>query len=568
MENISEQNSNKITENKVIERVVEKVNPFQLGQKLVEYGVIKHDELHEALKMKMDGEKIGETLIRLGFCSEDDVFQTMAKRSNTPYLKMEDIVIDKKIIKLLSYPVINEHKVIPIFKNGDKIVVIMNNPLDLKVINICENLLKSKIIPVIVSDSTLKKLHKEIFSIDENSKGTKNYCILDNIDVVQYLDKLLIFAIENNVSDIHVDPRFEYVTIRLRIDGVLFDHEHVSTKVGLSLISRIKVIAEMDIASRRIPQDGRHTYEHNKIKVDMRMASVPIGDCEKMTIRVINSVKTHISIEGLGITDPEMLADFKRLYSLPYGFIIATGPTGSGKSTTLHALLAKTNYTEKQVITLEDPVEIKLDGINQIAINNKLGLDFTAGLRSILRSDPDIIMVGEVRDVETAKIAINSSMTGHLIFTSMHANESFDAPIRLLEMGINSYILASSLVAILSQRLIRKLCPECKEAYEISDSDLKLLCNDFPKNLIKENNIFYKPCGCEKCNYKGYKGRIGVFELLKINSEVKQCILNKQSSGDIREAAVSSGMKTLKYNGYAKVINGETSIEEVIKMII
>jgi len=564
MENVNE----KIEEIILIERIVEKVNPFQLGQKLVEYGIIKHDELHEALKMKLDGEKLGEALIRLEFCTEDDVFETMAKRSNTLYLRGKDITVDKKITDLLSRSFIMEQKVLPIYKSGNKIITIMDNPLDLKVIELCENMLNLKIIPVIVSDSTLKKLYKDIFSIDENIKGIKNYQILDNIDVVSYLEKLFIIAIENNVSDIHVDPRAEYVAIRFRIDGVLSDHEHISTKMGLVLISRIKVIANMDIALHRLPQDGRYTYEQDEIKVDMRMASVPIGDYEKMTIRLINSVKTHINIEELGITDPELLMDFKRLYSLPYGFIIATGPTGSGKSTTLHALLAKTNYMEKQVITLEDPVEIKLDGINQITINNKMGLDFTAGLRSILRSDPDIIMIGEVRDVETAKIAINSSMTGHLIFTSMHANESFDAPIRLLEMGINSYILASSLVAVVSQRLIRKLCPECKEEYEISNNELKLLCNDFPEDLIKENNIFYKPCGCDKCNYKGYKGRVGVYELLKITSEVKQCILNQQSSNAIRDAAINSGMKILKYNGYTKVIGGETSIEEIVKMIV
>ena len=384
---------------------------------------------------------------------------------------------------------------------------------------------------------------------------------------VQLANLIFSQAIRAGASDIHIEPQEKSMRVRFRIDGVLHDAMQPPKRLHPSLVSRIKVMANMDIADRRIPQDGRISLKLEDKVVDVRVATLPTAYGEKVTMRLLDRSAKLITLEELGFP-PFELEKYRKLVHLPYGFILVTGPTGSGKSTTLYATLAAINTVEKNIITVEDPIEYRLEGLNQVQVNVRAGLTFASGLRSILRSDPDIIMIGEIRDEETARIAVESALTGHLVFSTLHTNDAAGAITRLSDMGIEPFLTASSLVGVVAQRLARVLCPNCKEPYEITRDELLSNVPDFPLEDGEEKLTLYRPKGCFRCSNTGFKGRIGIYELLTMNEEIRRLVLQRASTAEINKAAVSMGMVTLRQDGLHKVKQGITSIEEIMRVIV
>jgi type IV pilus assembly protein PilB len=374
-------------------------------------------------------------------------------------------------------------------------------------------------------------------------------------------------AVRAGTSDIHIEPQEKGMRVRFRIDGVLHDAMQPSKKLHPPLVSRIKVMANMDIAERRVPQDGRISLKIEDKAIDVRVATLPTAYGEKVTMRLLNRSGRLITLEELGFPLPQ-LEKYRRIMKMPYGFILVTGPTGSGKSTTLYATLSAINSVEKNIITVEDPIEYRLDGLNQVQVNVRAGLTFANGLRSILRSDPDIVMIGEIRDAETARIAVESALTGHLVFSTIHTNDAAGAITRLGDMGIETFLTASSLAGVVAQRLARVLCLHCKEAYEIKRDELLSNIPDFPLKEGEEKLILYRSKGCFRCSNTGYKGRVGIYELLLVNEEIQRLTLNHASSSEINDAAVAAGMVTLRQDGLRKVKQGITSVEEIMRVIV
>jgi type IV pilus assembly protein PilB len=364
-------------------------------------------------------------------------------------------------------------------------------------------------------------------------------------------------AIISRASDIHIEPTENDSLIRLRVDGELFEMKKLPKKLHLSLVSRIKVIGKMDIAESRIPQDGQADITMDDKAIQLRISSLPTMYGENIVIRILNKSSVVLGLEQLGFVDKD-LQTFSDISTSPYGMILVTGPTGSGKTTTLYAALNQINTVAKNIITLEDPVEYQLNLIRQVQVNPKAGLTFANGLRSILRQDPDIILVGEIRDLETAELAVRSALTGHLVLSTLHTNDAPSTLIRLIDMGVEPFLVSSSLIAIMAQRLVRKICHKCKIKYKPPKEALIALNLD-------ENDDYYKGKGCKQCNHKGYQGRIGIFELLLLNEEIKQAMVKRISATELRQLAINSGMVSLKEDGIRKIKSGQTTPEEVLK---
>jgi len=500
-----------------------------------------------------------------------------AKTTGVPYISLEGITIDPVAVSTLPAKAIKKYQVLPIAFNKDKLLVAMKQPKDLMAIDDLRMLTGFDIEPVVVPESELEagivkygRMSLDFTQIGEELKTEENISIeLENQSTspaVQIAHMILTQAIDSRASDIHIEPYETHLKVRLRIDGVLHEMMQMPRQIHPSLVSRFKIMASMDIAERRIPQDGRMSLKIVDKSIDIRVASLPASFGERLTLRLLDRTAKIISLEELGVA-PDIMFRFRDALSLPYGCILVTGPTGSGKSTTLYASLAIVDRVAKNVITVEDPVEYRMEGVNQVQINTKAGLTFASGLRSILRNDPDIIMVGEIRDLETAKLAIEASLTGHLVFSTMHTNDAPGAVSRLSEMGIEPFLISSSVVCVLAQRLARVLCPNCKQPYEVERSQLENV-SGFPLNNYETKIKLYRPVGCMRCSNTGYKGRIGLYELLFISETVQKMILNHKSVNEIRKTAVNEGMVTLRQDGFDKVKQGITSLEEIMRIVI
>ena len=380
--------------------------------------------------------------------------------------------------------------------------------------------------------------------------------------VVQLVNLILFDAVKARASDVHIQPREDEVVVRFRIDGILFDTLRLPKKLQEEILSRIKIIGKMNIAEKRLPQDGRATVQMGDRLIDLRIASLPSSHGERIVLRLLDKSARLYTLDELGM-EPAILKTFRELICLEHGFILVTGPTGSGKSTTLYAALQAINTVDRNVLTLEDPIEYQLEGISQTQINEKKGLTFARGLRNVLRQDPDIIMVGEIRDRETAVMGIQSALTGHLVFSTLHTNDAASAVTRLLDLGIEPYLVASSLSAVLAQRLVRRICPECAESYPPSSTDLEFLGME-PQNMIGQ--LLWRGSGCDSCRRSGYRERLGVFELLVINAAIRDQIQTQANATEIRDTAVTHGMKLLRDDCLAKLLAGKTTIEEVARI--
>jgi len=559
--------------------VIKKYRSY-LGNQLIKLGKITPEQLEFALseqkKLEESGTKgmLGQILVDMGYCTQEDVAIAMAEKSGSTFYNLSSYAIDIRAMSLISPEMSQKYQAIAIGFEDEKLLVALMNPNDIIAIDDLRILTGYEIKPVVVPDRELIKAIKkyahdstdieqednpdEIEITDEKEEDEKPAVMLAN--------QIFSMAVNSGVSDVHIEPQEKYTRIRFRIDGVMHEVMQQPLRIHASLVSRIKVLANMDIAERRIPQDGRITLKIDGKTVDIRVASLPSAFGEKLTLRILDRTAKLITLSKLGFPKNQ-LKRYNEAIDKPYGFILITGPTGSGKSTTLYATLAKLNSIDKNIITLEDPIERRMEGLNQIQMNVRAGMTFASGLRAILRNDPDIIMVGEIRDYETAKIAVESALTGHLVLSTLHTNDAAGAITRLGDMGVERYLTASALLGVVAQRLMRILCPNCKKAYTLAREEILSSIPDFPIDDSEKEVELFQARGCMACNRTGYKGRIGVYEFLYIDETIQRLIVANAPVNEIKEYAVKQGMVTMRQDGLLKVKKGISSIEELLRVI-
>lgn len=558
----------------------------RIGDILINQGLITSQQLKETLKLQKEGSKkrIGEILVEIGAISREELYEILQYVYETEYVDLSNYVIDPEVISLIPEKIALRFKLIPLSKNDYELIIAMANPLDVYAIDFVRDYTKIKRIKSLLAaeddilnaitsyyelgeyDDIIEKLGTEIiFKEEEEEEDLKKLeAISKEAPIIQLVSMLIVQGVKDRASDIHIEPNEKGLLIRLRVDGILHDIRTLPNTIKSAIISRIKILAKMDIAERRLPQDGRFQVKFGTREVDLRVSTIPTVLGEKVVLRLLDKSKGLIKLEQLGFI-PEQLDEFKSIISKSYGIILLTGPTGSGKTTTLYAALNQVNSKDKNIITVEDPVEYKLARINQIQIKPKINLTFANTLRSILRQDPDIIMVGEIRDTETAQIAVQAALTGHLVFSTLHTNDAASALTRLIDMDIETFLISSSVIGVIAQRLVRVICEKCKEKYTpeknvLSGLNIKDKSNDDGKVKL------YRGTGCSFCKNTGYYGRTSIYELIVLDEEIRSLVISKASSNVIKDAAIKKGMKTLKDSGLEKVMQGITTIEEVIRV--
>ena len=563
---------------------------LRLGELLIEEGLINAGQLEKAISVqKQEGGRLGEVLVKLGMVKEDQMVAALGKQLNIPYFSfgtgMLKPAVDQELEKLVPQDVSIKNLALPLSRTLRSLTVAMFDPLDIILIDNLRRLSGCEINPVIATKSDLVKaievfygkhaMFKEAVeaSYDMTALGpalelevADQELSLDKLiaraaeaPVVKLVDLIVRQAIDERASDIHVEPFKDKISLRYRIDGRLYEIPPPAKHLHLPIVSRIKILAKLDIAEKRLPQDGAFLVKIGDRQIDIRVSSLPTIYGEKIVLRLLDRSQVVLDLNQLGF-EAKQLADLRQAMNQPYGLVFMTGPTGSGKTTTLYAILSEIKSPTKNILTIEDPVEYKLEGINQVQVKPEIGLSFATALRSFLRQDPDIMLVGEVRDLETAQICIRSALTGHLVLSTLHTNDAPTAVSRLMDIGIESYMLAPSLLCVIAQRLLRKLCPDCKEAYEPTREQL---------NSIKlKADLIYKPKGCPKCNNFGYRGRACIGEVMVANPQIKDLINQKASFQRIREVARASGMQTLYESAIKKVEEGVTSLEEALSVTL
>jgi len=561
---------------------------LRLGELLIKEGVITTAQLEQAINLqRKESGRLGEILIKLGMIKEDQMVVVLGKQLNIPYFSlgtgMLNPVKEMGLEQLIPYEFAAKNSVIPISRTLRSLTVALSDPLDIMLMDNIKQVTGCQINPVIATKTDITKAIEQFYgksamlddavsaSYDQGAvemglvDGSENQELsLDKLvaraeeaPVVKLVDLIIHQAIEEYASDIHIEPFKDRISLRYRIDGKLYEIPPPAKYLHLAIVSRIKILARLDIAEKRLPQDGAITVKIQDRTIDIRVSTIPTIFGEKAVLRILDRSHVVLDLAQLGFPSKTLEIMRKAIHS-PYGLILVTGPTGSGKSTTLYAILNETRSPTKNIVTVEDPVEYKMDGINQVQVKPEIGLSFASALRSFLRQDPDIMLVGEVRDLETAQICVRSALTGHLVLSTIHTNDAPSAVNRLMDIGIEPYMLAPSLLMIVGQRLVRKLCHECKEAYELSPEQAK--------NSKVKAELVYRPKGCAKCNNYGYKGRISIAEVMLIAPSIQELINQRASFQRIREAAKSNGMQSIYESGIKLVELGETSLEEVISV--
>jgi general secretion pathway protein E len=578
-----------------------------IGEILVRRGLIPAERMEEAMRLADErGAELTDVLTATHVLDEVAVARALAEEAGMPFLT--ELKVDQVPIDLIERTPINfarQHGVLPIGRDGEKVIVAVAHPLDPTPLDDLRALLGSPISAVAAPLDAIERAINRVYERkDENALADSSsqqdeeelqdlIDMTDEAPVIRWVNNLFYNAVRDRASDIHIEPTDKEVVVRNRIDGDLYPVKHAHKGFLPSIVARVKIEAGLNIAEKRLPQDGRITKKIQGKLIDVRVSTVPTAKGERIVMRLLDKENILLDLTDLGF-DPQQLAAMEHLIRRPNGIILVTGPTGSGKTTTLYACLNKVNQPDVNILTVEDPVEYELKGIGQVHVQPKIGLTFASGLRSFLRQDPDIIMVGEIRDHETAEIAIHASLTGHLVLSTLHTNDAAGAVTRLVEMGVQPFHISSSLMAVLAQRLVRKLCPKCRTPYIASDEDLRSLGIDprgFPpipgsipppppspeesdvlvdaQLLLAENQRgkrpqFYRPAGCEACAHTGYRGRIGIYELLQITEEVRKEINSNSDSTAIQRAGIRGGMRTLRQDGARQVLFGVTSVEEVL----
>lgn len=560
------------------------VIPGSIAYYLIEDNKITEAQLKDALESQKESKNlIGAELVNRGFCTELDIAKAMEKKTGYKYVSIEEVGINFAVANIITPDLMTKRGVLPLYQDEKRLFVVMRNPNDVVTRdNLSVRTGGMEIVPLISTDSELTAAINSIVNnasnidtYEDEEVPDEEYSALDELaadekPAVQLVNQVITNAVKSGASDIHFEPMEKTMRVRLRIDGVLHEVLQQPIKLHNSVASRVKVIGGMDIAERRIPQDGRTTVKVDERTFDIRIAVLPSVYGEKIVMRLLERGAKSVQLKDIKFSKSQADRFMKTIF-MPYGFLLVTGPTGSGKSTTLYATLSEVSDIKKHTITLEDPVERRMPGLCQVQMNTRAGMTFAAALRSVLRADPDIVMVGEIRDGETAKIAVESALTGHMVFSTLHTNDAPSAITRLDEMGVEPFLTASSLVGVLAQRLIRVLCPRCKEAVEITYRDLRQSIEDFPipeGKTLDDTTIVYEPKGCIACSNTGYKGRQGVFEFLQVSNEMKQLILKRSGVQEIKELAMSQGMHTLHQEGIDKILDGTSSVEEVLRVLV
>ncbi len=556
-----------------------------IGEMLIDEGVITPEQLEQGLReQKKTGDFICTALAKMGIATEEKIFLVLSRQLNIPYVKLKDLKIESSVIKKVPAKFASHYRIIPIELKDHTLTIAMADPLDLRTLDDVRLLLGLEVKGVLSSDveildairkyygvgaETLEKIISQRASpetLKMAEEGIEDLEVLaEDASIIKFVNQILAEAVKEEATDLHLEPFQNELRVRARIDGLLYDMK-IPESIKFfhaAIVSRIKIMARLDIAERRLPHDGRIKIKVSDQELDLRVSIVPTIFGESVQIRIL-STQYFLELEKLGLL-PEDLNLLKSVITRPHGIIFVTGPTGSGKSTTLYASLSRINSTDIKIITIEDPVEHQLRGVSQIQVSPHIGLDFAKVLRHILRHDPDVIMVGEVRDVETGEIAIRSALTGHLVFSTLHTNDAAGAVTRLLDMGMEPFLVASSVECLIAQRLVRLICPDCK--IPLSAKAKKETLDQIKACGFDTKNIdLVEGKGCERCRFTGYKGRTGIYEIIMMTEPIRELILKRASSQQIKRQAISGGMRTLRQDGLRKVAQGLTTFTEVLRV--
>ena len=564
----------------------------RLGDLLVADGLLTAEQLKKALaEQKGSPEKIGSVLVRLNFVNEDQLIGFLSRQYGVPSITLAQLDIESDVLKLVPAPIARKYEVIPVRKMGNSLALAMADPTNVFALDDISFMTNLQVLPLVASQTSIKKAIDRNYEskteaissvlsdmqtdlgnvevVEDGEEGAKVDVFelkesADEAPVVKLVNMVLVDAIQKGASDIHFESYEKIFRIRFRMDGVLHEMLAPPKRLESAILSRLKIMSNLDIAERRMPQDGRIKLRYNTREIDFRVSTLPTIFGEKAVLRILDKDALKLDMTQLGFDDWS-LEKFSAVIHQPYGMILITGPTGSGKTTTLYSAVHTINSPDVNIMTAEDPVEYNLKGVNQVQINEGIGRTFSAALRSFLRQDPDVILVGETRDLETAQISIRAALTGHLVFSTLHTNDCPSTIARLLDMGIPPFLVASSLLLLLAQRLGRKVCRACREPYDADEESL-VPYGHVPSGKGKVQ--FYKGKGCATCNFTGMKGRIAIYEVMPISEELRNAILKNASTAELRSLAQSQGMRSLRQAGLLKVLEGTTTVEEVLRVTL
>jgi type IV pilus assembly protein PilB len=559
---------------------------MRLGEILLQEKLITESQLERALReQKETGRRLGSSLVTLGFITESDLVWALEKQLGFPSINLEETIVDKAVLALIPEEICRRYKVVPLLRKGNVVSVAMVDPLDFTAIDDIKFMTGCDVRPMIASENKvlssierhygaaddMREIIREMGSgdiegVDEAGEVdlAKLQEMADDAPVIRIVNLMLVQAVRQLCSDIHIEIMEDRMRVRYRLDGVLQEVTAPPRKMHNAIISRVKILAGLDIAERRLPQDGRIGIKVEGRDVDIRVSIVPTVFGEKVVMRILDKSSFKLNLEGLGF-EPDDLEKFRKGIHRPYGMVLVTGPTGSGKTTTLNSALVEINEIETNICTVEDPVEYQIDGVNQVAARPDIGLTFAHALRSFLRQDPDKMLVGEIRDKETAEIAVQASLTGHLVLSTVHTNDAPSAITRLIDMGLEPFLVASTVHLIQAQRLVRRICTECKEEEKLTP-EKKRAFEGFLKGV--KNPRFFHGKGCRKCNGVGYKGRVAIFEVMPVDTVIKEMMIKRVSHHEIKEHARVEGMRTLSQSGFKKAQEGTTTLDEVMRVAL
>ncbi|MGC4174070.1 GspE/PulE family protein [Demequina sp.] len=554
----------------------------QLGSILLESGALTEDQLMDAIDEQQNrGQSLGRTLVELGIISETQLVRALASQVGMEFVELGEYPVDRTAIALVPASVCRRHNAIPVSIADGVLKIAMSNPGNVVAVDDFRTLTRMPVEPLVATyDDVVQAIDRycradnELEGLQEEMQQEEAATSLESLDfsaaveddapIVRFVNLLITQAVQDRASDIHIEPTETDLTVRYRIDGVLHEMQRAPKAISAGVTSRLKIMADIDIAERRKPQDGRLSVNHQGRKIDLRVATLPTVWGEKVVMRILDNSTATLDLADLGLR-PHNYDRYAESFTKPYGMILVTGPTGSGKSTTLYATLNQVSRPEINVITVEDPVEYRIPGINQVQVNVKAGLTFASALRSILRSDPDVVLVGEIRDHETAQIAIEAALTGHLVLSTLHTNDAPSAMTRLTEMGIEPFLVGSAIDCVVAQRLARRLCSHCSEEHT------GVTVEQLPKSLGMPADYvvptLMKAVGCSRCSNTGYRGRVALHEIMVVDEAIERLTVSQSSTADIMRAAQDAGMETLLEDGWAKVVEGTTSLEELFRVV-
>jgi type IV pilus assembly protein PilB len=560
--------------------VMTKRKPKQLGQILLEQGLITNEQLETALvEHRSTARSLGRTLIDLGYIRERDLVMALAEQVGLDFVDLSEHQIDPIAATLLPEQLARRYRALPIGERDGKLLVAMSDPANVFALDDIRSITNRDVQPIVATASDVERaiakfggmgdqveaLASEASSKLEADDGFDDVeAAVEDAPIVKLVQAIMTQAVADRASDVHIEPHERDVRVRFRVDGVLHEVMHSPKNIQNGLISRLKIMADLNIAERRVPQDGRMSIKVGMKVLDIRLATLPTVFGEKVVLRILDKSHGLLQLSDLGFQE-EAFKRYQQAFRKPYGTILATGPTGSGKSTTLYATLNILNDIDRNIITVEDPVEYRLAGVNQMQVNPKAGLTFASALRSILRADPDVVLIGEIRDRETAMIAVEAALTGHLVLSTLHTNDAPAAITRLTEMEVETFLVASALDCVVAQRLARVLCERCKEAF--APEPKELLESGLPEWRVQEVKELFRPVGCSACANTGYRGRMGLYEVMSVSEEIERLTVERASSDQIRAVAIEQGMLTLRGDGLEKAIRGSTSLQEIARVV-